>query len=327
MLFLKKLFDDITLKIKTSKSLEELNKKRIEFLGKNSYFSIRLKEIKKLDFSKRKSISLNINIMKKKVYQMITNHTKKLENLSLNLRLRKEIIDVSLPGRRTQNGTLHPITIAIYDIESFFYQLGFNIINGPEIENEYYNFDALNIPKNHPARHIHDTFWFDANRLLRTQTSNMQIRVMEKTFPPLKVIVAGKVYRNDYDITHTPMFHQIEGLVVGKQVNFANLKWIIFKFLNNFFKKKHKIRFRSSYFPFTVPSAEVDILWGGNKWLEVLGCGMVHPNVLKNVGIDSKKYSAYAFGIGIERIVMLRHNISDIRSFFENDVRFIKQFK
>lgn len=327
MLFLKKLFDDITLKIKSSKSLDELNKLRIKFLGKKSYFSIKLKEIKKLDCSTRKQISFSVNAMKKKVYKMILNRTKILEYTGLYEKIEKEAIDVSLPGRRVQNGSLHPITIAIYNAESFFNKLGFDIIDSLEVENEYYNFDALNIPKQHPARNMHDTFWFDTNRLLRTQTSNMQIRIMEKKNPPLKIIVSGKVYRNDYDVTHTPMFHQIEGLVVGKCVSFANLKWMMFNFLNHFFKQKFAIRFRSSYFPFTVPSAEVDVQWKDKQWLEVLGCGMVHPNVLKNVGVDPNKYSAYAFGIGVERIVMLKYNISDIRSFFENDLRFIKQFK
>lgn len=320
-------FNQIKLEIQNSQNLNELDKIRIKVLGKRSYFSIYLKKIQTSTISERKRISIQINIIKNKVQEIIKIRKEELENKGLHEYLKKENIDVSLPGRRIDNGSVHPITAAIYEIEAFFCRLGFKVVYGPEIESEYYNFEALNIPKYHPSRKNHDTFWFDTNRLLRTQTSHMQIRVMEKDKPPLKVIVPGKVYRNDCDVTHTPMFHQIEGLVVNTNISFSNLKWIMINFLRTFFKRKLNIRFRSSFFPFTVPSAEIDIQWKNDKWLEVLGCGMVHPNVLKHVKLDPKQYSACAFGIGVERIVMLRHNILDIRSFFENDLRFIQQFK
>jgi phenylalanyl-tRNA synthetase alpha chain len=232
-----------------------------------------------------------------------------------------------LPGRYKENGVIHPINHSINYIKNFFSKLGFESISGFEIEDEYHNFDALNIPKDHPARNNNDTFWFDEHRLLRTQTSSMQIRIMKEEKPPIRFIFPGKVYRNDYDSTHTPMFHQVEGLIVEKNINFSNLKWIIYNFLHDFFDKNISIRFRPSYFPFTTPSAEVDIITNVGQSLEVLGCGMVHPSVLKNVNIDCNFYSACAFGIGIERITMLRYGISDLRSFFENDIRFIKQFK
>ena len=226
-----------------------------------------------------------------------------------------------------ENGGLHPVTRTIERIETFFGELGFSVESGPEIEDDYHNFDALNIPAHHPARADHDTFWFDAKRLLRTQTSGVQIRTMKDKQPPIRIIAPGRVYRNDYDQTHTPMFHQTEGLIVDTDISFTNLKGTLHDFLNHFFEEEVQVRFRPSYFPFTEPSAEVDVMGKNGKWLEVLGCGMVHPNVLRNVGIDPDIYSGFAFGMGMERLTMLRYGVSDLRAFFENDLRFLKQFK
>jgi len=242
-------------------------------------------------------------------------------------KLEKERIDVSLPGSKTETGGLHPVTITINRVTKFFSELGFSVETGPEIESDYYNFDALNIPKHHPARADHDTFWFNPELLLRTQTSGVQIRTMEKMQPPIRIMAPGRVYRNDYDQTHTPMFHQIELLYVDKKANFTELKGLLHDFLRAFFEEDLQVRFRPSYFPFTEPSAEVDVMGKNGKWLEVLGCGMVHPNVLRNVGIDPNEYSGFAVGMGVERLTMLRYNVTDLRSFFENDLRFLKQFK
>ncbi|QCI15820.1 phenylalanine--tRNA ligase subunit alpha [Buchnera aphidicola] len=327
MLTLNKLLNIIKIDIKNSKKIEELDEIRIKYLGKKGILTSYIKNLKNFSFEEKKKYSIMINKIKKEVIQTIDQKNTKLTNLILEERIKKEHIDISLPGRRIKNGVLHPITYTINSIVNFFLKLGFQSLNSPEIEDEYHNFDALNIPKNHPARNSQDTFWLDNNRLLRTQTSNMQIRILKKEKPPIRIIFPGKVYRNDYDSTHTPMFHQIEGLIVDKNINFSHLKWIIYNFLYDFFGKEISIKFRPSYFPFTVPSAEVDIINHKGKPLEVLGCGMVHPNVLKNVGINPKIYSACAFGMGIERIIMLRYDISDLRSFFENDIRFLKQFK
>ena len=249
------------------------------------------------------------------------------EQAELNAKLEKERIDVSLPGRKTETGGLHPVTITINRVTKFFSELGFSVETGPEIESDYYNFDALNIPKHHPARADHDTFWFNPELLLRTQTSGVQIRTMEKMQPPIRIMAPGRVYRNDYDQTHTPMFHQIELLYVDKKANFTELKGLLHDFLRAFFEEDLQVRFRPSFFPFTEPSAEVDIMRQNGKWLEVLGCGMVHPSVLRNVGIDPEEYSGFAVGMGVERLTLLRYNVTDLRSFFENDLRFLKQFK
>ncbi|QCI19708.1 phenylalanine--tRNA ligase subunit alpha [Buchnera aphidicola (Brevicoryne brassicae)] len=327
MLNLNQLFQKIKIDIKKSKNKEELEKIRIKYLGKKGILTFYTKNLKNFSFEEKKKYSIAINEIKRKIIVNFNKQSEILDAIILNQRIKSEKIDISLPGRRFENGFLHPITYTINYIKNFFFKIGFESINSPEIEDEYHNFDALNIPKNHPARDSHDTFWFDNNRLLRTQTSNMQIRIMKKEKPPIRFIFPGKVYRNDYDNTHTPMFHQIEGLIVEKNINFSNLKWIIYNFLYDFFGSKISIKFRPSYFPFTTPSAEVDIINNNGQSLEILGCGMVHPIVLKNVNIDSNTYSACAFGIGIERITMLRYGISDIRYFFENDIRFLKQFK
>jgi phenylalanyl-tRNA synthetase alpha chain len=252
-------------------------------------------------------------------------------------RLASEKIDVTLPGRGLGSGGLHPVTRTMERIERLFAHAGFTVEQGPEIEDDFHNFEALNIPAHHPARAMHDTFYFDAHRLLRTHTSPVQIRVMEASKPPLKIIAPGRVYRCDSDITHTPMFHQVEGFLVDDNVSFADLKGVIYDFLSNFFERELQVRFRPSYFPFTEPSAEVDIecvmcsgkgcrVCSHTGWLEVLGCGMIHPEVFRHVGIDSEAFSGYAFGMGVERLTMLRYGVNDLRLFFENDLRFLKQF-
>ncbi|ANF16934.1 phenylalanyl-tRNA synthetase [Buchnera aphidicola (Schlechtendalia chinensis)] len=321
-----KCIKSITLEIQKTRTLDELELLRVKYLGKNGYIPQQMLVLKST-FLKKKKFGVILNKLKTDLLTEIDSHKKKLELCNINIFEKKEFIDTSMHGRRSNIGTLHPITTMINKIENFFLKLGFKIVQGHEIDDEYHNFDALNISKNHPSRTDHDTFWFDSNRLLRTQTSNMQIRSMKEMSLPIKIIVPGKVYRNDHDTTHTPMFHQVEGLLIDRNVNFSNLKWIIESFLGCFFNNSLKIRFRPSYFPFTFLSSEVDILEKNNRWLEILGCGMVHPNVLKNVGIDSKIYSGYAFGLGVERISMLHHGISDIRIFFENDLKFLKQFK
>ncbi|WP_367673811.1 phenylalanine--tRNA ligase subunit alpha [Buchnera aphidicola] len=317
----------INIDLKKTKNIKELEKLKVKYLGKNSYLSNQFFNLRKLFLKEKIKYSAILNQLKLEMQSKILERKKKLEFLLNEKKIRKENIDTSLSGRRIENGTLHPITTIINNIEYFFLHLGFKSVTGPEIEDEYHNFSALNIPKNHPSRSNKDTFWFDINRLLRTQTSSMQIRIMEKEKPPIKIIVPGKVYRNDYDATHTPMFHQIEGLIIDKKINFSNLKWIIQKFLYVFFGKDVKIRFRVSYFPFTTPSAEIDIMGNNREWIEVLGCGMVHPNVLNNVDINHRKYKGCAFGLGVERMAMLYYQISDLRYFFENDLRFLKQFK
>src|SRR5581483_2285893 len=246
--------------------------------------------------------------------------------------VRREVIDVTLPGRGERPGGLHPITRTLNRVVELFGRIGFEVADGPEIEDDYHNFEALNIPANHPARAMHDTFYFEAGTLLRTHTSPVQIRVMERTPPPLRVIAPGRVYRHDYDQTHSPMFHQVEGLLVDEEVGFADLKGLLRDFLRAFFDRDDlQMRFRPSYFPFTEPSAEVDIRLpaehGVSGWLEVLGCGMVHPHVFRAVGIDSERYRGLAFGLGIERLAMLRYGVDDLRLFFENDLRFLAQFR
>ncbi len=261
-----------------------------------------------------------------------------LETEALRARLANEQIDVTLPGRGQMTAGLHPVTITLRRISQIFASVGFNVVEGPEIEDDYHNFEALNIPAHHPARAMHDTFYFDAHTVLRTHTSPVQIRVMESETPPLKVIAPGRVYRCDSDITHTPMFHQVEGFLVDTDVSFADLKGVVYEFLRAFFEKDIQVRFRPSYFPFTEPSAEVDIecvmcqgagcrVCSHTGWLEVMGCGMVHPEVFKSVNISSEKYSGFAFGMGVERLAMLRYGINDLRLFFENDLKFLSQFK
>lgn len=307
--------------------LDLLDALRVEYFGKKGHFAELMQGLRHIEPKKRPEIGAKINEAKQIIQQQLNDKKSAWEAQALNQKLQNEYIDITLPGRNAELGGLHPVTMTINRIVKLFSKLGFTVAEGPEIETDYYNFDALNIPNHHPARADHDTFWFDANRLLRTQTSGVQIRTMEKLSPPIRIMAPGKVYRNDYDQTHTPMFHQIELLYVNKQANFTELKGLLHSFLKAFFEEDVEIRFRPSYFPFTEPSAEVDVLGKNGKWLEILGCGMVHPNVLRNAGIDPDEYSGFAVGMGIERLAMLRYQVTDLRSFFENDLRFLKQFK
>ena len=313
--------------IEEAQDVAALDSVRVEYLGKKGHLTLQMSTLRDLPAEERPAAGAVINQAKQEVQQALNARKEQMESALLNERLAAEKIDVSLPGRRIENGGLHPVPRTIERIETFFGELGFSVESGPEIEDDYHNFDALNIPAHHPARADHDTFWFDAKRLLRTQTSGVQIRTMQNKQPPIRIIAPGRVYRNDYDQTHTPMFHQVEGLIVDKDISFTNLKGTLHDFLKNFFEEDMEIRFRPSYFPFTEPSAEVDVMGKNGKWLEVLGCGMVHPNVLRNVGIDPEVYSGFAFGMGMERLTMLRYGVTDLRSFFENDLRFLKQFK
>ncbi|QDP01177.1 phenylalanine--tRNA ligase subunit alpha [Thalassotalea sp. PS06] len=304
-----------------------LDQVRVEFLGKKGKLTEQLKSLGKLSAEERPKAGQLINQAKQQVQALIHQRGELLRAEQIKQKLAAEAIDVTLPGRTSEAGSLHPVSRTIARIETFFSELGFAVKSGPEVEDDFHNFDALNIPAHHPARADHDTFYFNPKLVLRTQTSGVQIRTMEVEKPPLRIISPGRVYRNDYDQTHTPMFHQVEGLMVDKDVSFTHLKGILHDFLHNFFEEDLEIRFRPSYFPFTEPSAEVDVKGKNGKWLEVLGCGMVHPNVLRSVGIDPEEYSGFAFGMGVERLTMLRYGVNDLRAFFENDLRFLKQFK
>jgi phenylalanyl-tRNA synthetase alpha chain len=313
--------------IRNSSTLEELDSVRVQYLGKKGSVSTQLKKLSALDPDDRPRIGKEVNKLKKLVEKEISNKKSLLNDKKIKSNIEDNSLDVSMPGRTTIIGNPHPVTSTLNEIEKIFLNAGFLVEDGPEIEDEYHNFTALNIPENHPARAMHDTFYFNAQYLLRTHTSPIQIRSMEKYGVPIRVIAPGKVYRRDSDITHTPMFHQIEGLVIDKDINFTHLKGILHDFINTFFEDDMKLRFRPSYFPFTEPSAEVDLLSKDNQWLEILGCGMVHPKVLTNLGIDNEKYNGYAFGMGVERLAMLKYGINDIRFFYENDLNFLNQFK
>lgn len=311
--------------------LDILDELRVQFLGKKGSLTELMKQLGKLSAEERPQAGQLINDAKQIVQGLLSDKKRELEDAKLNQRLAQETLDVTLPGRDSEVGGLHPVTLTLKRIEEIFVKSGFAVETGPEIENDWYNFEALNIPETHPARAMHDTFYINAETVLRTHTSGVQIRTMENKKPPLRFIAPGRVYRCDSDQTHTPMFHQIEGLIIEKDVNFAQLQTLITDFLREFFEDKNlKTRFRPSYFPFTEPSAEVDIstdLFGAGRWLEVLGCGMVHPKVLENVGIDPNEYTGLAFGLGIERLTMLRYGVTDLRQFFENDLRMLNQFK
>ena len=323
--------DDIILQaeqaVAEATSPAELDAVRVNFLGKKGQLTEQMKNLGKLPKEEKPKAGQAINQAKQQVQKLITERGELLRAEEIKAKLAAESIDETLPGNTNDLGGLHPVTRTIERIESFFTELGFEIKAGPEVEDDFHNFDALNIPEHHPARQDHDTFYFNPKLVLRTQTSGVQIRTMEAEKPPLRIISPGKVYRNDYDQTHTPMFHQVEGLLVDKNVSFTHLKGILHDFLHNFFEEDLEIRFRPSYFPFTEPSAEVDVMGKNGKWLEVLGCGMVHPNVLRSVGIDPEEYTGFAFGMGVERLTMLRYGVNDLRAFFENDLRFLKQFK
>ncbi|MFY8349291.1 phenylalanine--tRNA ligase subunit alpha [Pseudoalteromonas sp. SSM20] len=313
--------------VEKASEIAHLEDVRVNYLGKKGEITSLLKSLGKMDPEERKTAGQVINQAKQEVQEKINAKREALQEKALAEKLAKETIDVTLPGRTQPTAGLHPVTRTIERIESFFGELGFAVKSGPEVEDDFHNFDALNIPEHHPARADHDTFYFNPKLVLRTQTSGVQIRTMEAEQPPLRIISPGRVYRNDYDQTHTPMFHQVEGLMVDKNVSFTELKGILHDFLRNFFEEDMEIRFRPSYFPFTEPSAEVDVKGKNGKWLEVLGCGMVHPNVLRSVGIDPEEYTGFAFGMGVERLTMLRYGVNDLRAFFENDLKFLNQFK
>jgi phenylalanyl-tRNA synthetase alpha chain len=314
-----------------------LDEVRVRYLGKKGELTERLKTLGKLPAEERREAGQAINRAKERLQESIQTRREQLEREELDRRLASETVDVTLPGRGRDSGGLHPVMRTLQRIEELFAQIGFGVAEGPEIEDDYHNFEALNIPAHHPARAMHDTFYFDEHLLLRTHTSPVQIREMEKRQPPLRLIAPGRVYRCDSDVTHSPMFHQVEGLVVDEHVSFADLKGILDDFLRQFFERDLKVRFRPSYFPFTEPSAEADVecvICGGEGcrvcshtgWLEVLGCGMVHPKVFEHVGIDNERYTGFAFGMGVERLAMLRYGVNDLRLFFENDLRFLRQF-
>jgi phenylalanyl-tRNA synthetase alpha chain len=323
--------------VESSTQLQQLDDIRVYYLGKKGVITDLLKSLAGLSAEEKPRVGEQINQAKQKISNAIQEKTLQLQNEKLAAELAAEAIDVTLPPRGNLTGQLHPVTKVLHRIEDYFTQLGFDIVSGQEIENEYYNFDALNIPKQHPARAMHDTFYFPDKTLLRTHTSPVQIRYMENHQPPIRMIAPGRVYRCDSDVTHTPMFHQIEGLVIDENITFADLKGILQDFMQWFFEDILEMRFRPSYFPFTEPSAEADIacvkcrgkgcrICKNTGWLEVLGCGMVHPKVLQAGGIDTEKYTGFAFGAGIDRLTMLRYEIDDLRVFFENDIRFLKQF-
>ncbi len=324
-------------KLSQARDLSQLEQLRVEYLGKKGVFTLEMKTLGKLPADRRPVVGQVINSARKSFQTELDSRKVSLQQSLLEKRLASETIDVTLPGRNKRTGGLHPVTSTLRRISRIFSTVGFETVEGPEIEDDYHNFEALNIPEHHPARAMHDTFYFDKHTLLRTHTSPVQVRVMEKQPPPLKVIAPGRVYRCDSDLTHTPMFHQVEGFLVDTDVSFTDLKGVLYEFLSAFFEKDMRLRFRPSYFPFTEPSAEVDIecvMCGGegcrvcsqSGWLEVLGCGMIHPQVFKFVNIDNEKFTGFAFGMGVERLAMLRYGINDLRLFFDNDLRFLKQF-
>ena len=316
--------------IAAAADLDALEAQRVALLGKSGSITGQLKQLGALPPAERKAFGERVNVAKDAVAGALAARRQALEDLALALRLATERIDVSLPGRGPGLGTQHPVSKSLERIADIFSRLGYQLADGPEIEDDFHNFEALNFPPHHPARAMHDTFYFPDGNLLRTHTSGVQVRFMNSHKPPLRMIAAGKVYRSDSDQTHTPMFHQVEGLLVDETSSFADLKGTLAEFVRAYFERDFEMRFRPSYFPFTEPSAEVDIRWqkadGSESWLEVLGCGMVHPNVLRAVGIDPEKYTGFAFGLGVERFAMLRYGVDDLRSFFDNDVRFLRQF-
>ena len=323
--------------IAASSDEKSLDAQRVHYLGKKGVLTTQLKSLGGLPPEERPAAGEKINAAKRRIQDAIEAHKQHLVAAQLDARLAGEAVDVTLPGRRQSPGGLHPITITIERITEIFRQGGYDVAEGPEIEDDYHNFEALNIPAHHPARAMHDTFYVSPGTVLRTHTSPVQVRVMENGAPPTRVICPGRVYRCDSDLTHTPMFHQVEGLVIDERIRFSDLKGTVEEFLRSFFEADLPVRFRPSYFPFTEPSAEVDMgcvscggqgcrICGQSGWLEVAGCGMVHPRVLEMSGIDPQRYSGFAFGFGVERMAMLRYDVGDLRTYFENDLRFLRQF-
>jgi len=316
----------------------EVEQLRVHYLGKKGVLTEQLKQLGSLPPEDRPRVGQWVNDAKNSVSDTLQTRKALLDDSAREARLAREMIDVTLPGRGTRQGGRHPVSRTLERLEELFLRLGFEVADGPEVEDDFHNFEALNIPATHPARAMHDTFYFGDGRLLRTHTSPVQVRHMRTHKPPLRIIAPGRVYRCDSDVTHTPMFHQIEGLVVDESASFADLKGLLAEFLTRFFEKPLKVRFRPSFFPFTEPSAEADIscvicaakgcrVCKGTGWLEVLGCGMVHPEVFRHVGIDSERYTGFAFGLGVERLAMLRYGVNDLRLFYENDLRFLQQFR
>ncbi|MCW1936845.1 phenylalanine--tRNA ligase subunit alpha [Pseudomonas sp. MDMC_285] len=324
--------------VQRSEDVNALEQLRVQYLGKKGELTALMQTLGKLSAEERPQAGALINTAKNQVQDALNARKSVLEQVLLAEKLASERIDVTLPGRGQASGGLHPVTRTLERVEQFFTHIGYNVAEGPEVEDDYHNFEALNIPGHHPARAMHDTFYFNANMLLRTHTSPVQVRTMESQQPPIRIVCPGRVYRCDSDITHSPMFHQVEGLLVDEDISFADLKGTIEEFLRVFFEKPLGVRFRPSFFPFTEPSAEVDmqcVMCSGKGcrvckqtgWLEVMGCGMVHPNVLRMSGIDPEKYSGFAFGMGVERLAMLRYGVNDLRLFFDNDLRFLAQFR
>ena len=318
-------------------NMADLDAIRIGFLGKKGQLTGLLKGLRRLSAAERSTIGARVNDAKQTLQAVISEKKASLEQGAIEARLGSEVIDVSLPGRDADSGGLHPVAMVLQRVENFFRSVGYDVVEGPEIEDDYHNFEALNIPEHHPARAMHDTFYFNSNMLLRTHTSTVQVRTMENRTPPFRIICPGRVYRVDSDLTHAPMFHQIEGLLIDKTSSIADLKGTITEFLQVFFEKNLNVRFRPSYFPFTEPSAEVDVqcvncaskgcrVCSHTGWLEVMGAGMVHPKVLETSAIDAEEYSGFAFGMGADRLAMLRYGVHDLRLFFENDLRFLRQF-
>ena len=336
---LKKIKDEFLIKLKGKLNLSEVNQIKTDLFGKNGIISSQFKKIRSIAETERKKFASDLNIIKDELQKLIETKINEIQNTEINEKLEKEKIDITLPERSFVRGKIHPVSQTIDEISSIFSEIGFSVEEGPDVENEYNNFTALNTPDNHPARDMHDTFYLDEKKekLLRTHTSPVQIRTMLKDKPPFKIIAPGRTYRSDSDQTHAPMFHQVEGLHIDKDLNMGHLKGCLNYFIKEFFEvDKIKMRFRPSHFPFTEPSAEVDIgyeikdgkivIGEGDQWLEILGCGMVHPNVLKNVKVDPTKYQGYAFGIGIDRLAMLKYGINDLRAFFECDYRWLNHF-
>lgn len=320
--------------VQRSEDVGALEQVRVQYLGKKGELTQLMQTLGKLSAEERPQAGALINAAKNQVQDVLNARKADLEKAALDAKLSAERIDVTLPGRGQASGGLHPISRALERMEQIFSRIGYSVAEGPEVEDDYHNFEALNIPSHHPARAMHDTFYFNANTVLRTHTSSVQVRTMESQQPPIRIICPGRVYRCDSDQTHSPMFHQVEGLLIDEGVSFADLKGTIQAFLREFFEADLEVRFRPSFFPFTEPSAEVDIRRvitknGETKsdWLEVLGCGMVHPNVLRMSGIDPDRYQGFAFGMGVERLAMLRYGVTDLRIFFDNDLRFLEQFR
>lgn len=334
---LKQLADEAVARIEAARAVPELENLRVHYLGKKGAITAQLKSIASLSHEDKKSFGQAVNTLKERIQGLMESRREGLENEAVLRQMDSERIDVTQPGRGQSSGTVHLVSRTLERMEDIFGRLGFDVATGPEVEDDYYNFEALNMPADHPARAMHDTFYVDPHTVLRTHTSPVQIRYMHEHEPPIRVIAPGKVYRCDSDMTHTPMFHQVEGLAVDTDITFADLKGILIHFVHEFFEKDLGVRFRPSYFPFTEPSAEVDIacvfcegsgcrVCSHTGWIEILGSGMVHPEVLRHGGIDAKRFSGYAFGMGVERLSMLRYGVNDLRLYFENDLDFLRQF-